>query len=344
MLDERKSTILKIGDQVRCVKSSALAVIGTTEVVSHTNIQIYSLLVGNGLFQVIPNTKMITKLYIPPRQNNDSIPYVTSRFPLGESYVKVTAQVGKDVTIYYRYNGDSSLFELANFVNALRILGAENLQLVSPYFPGCRSDRVNDDNPGEALSSKVYAQFVNSLGFKRVTIFDPHSDVTPVALDYVRVVSNKQFVASVLKLLDEPEAIFVSPDAGANKKIDSLVKKVTPGSRVIRADKKRDVQTGALVPNECVVYANEGELQGKTCIIVDDICSRGGTFKTLAKELKSLGVVKIFCIFSHYENTADQESLKEAGITKVFTTDSLVREDVSNEFLHIFNIEQFLTL
>ncbi len=131
-------------------------------------------------------------LHLPKDEGRPGLNYITSTFPSGEGYVKLTdpGLIPETVDIYYRWQGDSSLIQLFNFVNALRLKGAKKLNLFCPYFPGCRSDRVGKKNEGEALSSKVYAQLVNSLQFNEVVVFDPHSDVVPSLLDNRRIVTN----------------------------------------------------------------------------------------------------------------------------------------------------------
>ena len=72
---------------------------------------------------------------------------------------------------------------------------------------------------------------------------------------------------------------------------------------------------------------------GKDVLIIDDICSKGGTFKYSAIELKKLGAKNIYLYISHCENVIDIEALKEAGITKVFTTNSIYRG--TNDFVEV---------
>lgn len=282
-------------------------------------------------------------LHLPKDEGRPGLNYITSTFPSGEGYVKLTdpGLIPETVDIYYRWQGDSSLIQLFNFVNALRLKGAKKLNLFCPYFPGCRSDRVGKKNEGEALSSKVYAQLVNSLQFNEVVVFDPHSDVVPSLLDNRRIVTNHEFVAHILRNF-QGESVIISPDAGANKKIFDLVEFLGGSRKVIRADKKRDVTTGQLVRGECTVFAETGELEGKTCFLIDDICSKGGTFITLAKELKKLGAGNIFLIVSHYEGVADQSELMAAGISRVFTTTSLINTTLPGSFVETTDIKALL--
>jgi ribose-phosphate pyrophosphokinase len=72
---------------------------------------------------------------------------------------------------------------------------------------------------------------------------------------------------------------------------------------------------------------------------MDDICSRGGTFKFSALKLRELGASEVRLFVSHCENVIDKESLIEAGITKVYTTDSIYRPE-----LHTADYESFIKI
>lgn len=282
-----------------------------------------------------------TFLHIPPDSSRPGLEYVTSTFPSGEAYVKLTepGELRKDVDIHYRWTGDSSLMILLNLVNALRLKKVTGLRLFCPYFPGCRSDRVGKKNEGEALSSKVYADIINTANFDEVVVFDPHSDVVPAVLNNRTVVTNHEFVKHVFRQINE-DLIVISPDAGANKKVFELVEFLGNKNLVVRADKKRDVETGKLVPGECTVFATMDELKGKACVIVDDICSRGGTFIALANALRNLGVTNIYLVVSHYEGCADPAKLKAAGITQVYATTSL--HTSTDPYINTTDIKIFL--
>lgn len=293
--------------------------------------------------------KQSADLHIPQNPNKPGIKYNTSTFPSGEGYVKILepGRVPPTINIYYRWTGDASLILLLNITNALRLMGATTIRLFCPYFPGVRSDRVGAKNMGEALSSKVYAEVVNTQRYEEVIIFDPHSDVTPAVLERVRVVSNYDFVANALRSRTG-DYFLISPDAGANKKVEGLAEFLTATlenkpTSVIRADKKRDMSTGKLVPGQCIIYAAPDQLKGKACVIVDDICSKGGTFMALAKELKAThGVGDITLVVSHYEGVADPEALSAAGISTVHTTTSLIEPTIPGNLVTTHGIIPFL--
>ena len=249
---------------------------------------------------------------LPALDQND---YQQFSFGGGENHFRLTSTPSRHITLLFRYQSDESMLQLLLLTDALKRAGAVDIDLLLPYFPGARQDRVC--NPGEPLSVKVYASLINAQHYASVTVFDPHSDVTPALLDRVKVVKNHAFVANVLAGL-HGSITLVSPDAGANKKVFEL-SAYLGGLPVVRADKIRDVRDGKIIATE--VFADD--LRGTTCVIVDDICAGGRTFIELAKKLKEKGAEKIVLIVSHYEGSANEEVLLKNGIDKVFCTDSL---------------------
>lgn len=258
---------------------------------------------------------------------NSIIPYEHFFFGGGEQHIKFNHEdlVNTwNVTIWLQYGQDSEIWKLALIVDALNRNKVDLLSLNIPYFPAARQDRVCVE--GEPLTVKVFADFINAMNFNRVSIFDPHSDVTPALLNNVKVVDNTKFVGAILGEMNALDGtgktVLVSPDAGSNKKVANVAKYLFKASgkevSVVRADKLRNVATGQII--ETTVYADD--LTGKECYIIDDICSKGGTFCALAKVLKAKGASKVYLVVSHYEGTADLRILKESGIDLVFTTDS----------------------
>lgn len=241
----------------------------------------------------------------------------------GERNIIIEDAIPASATITLNFRQDGDLITLLMYVDALRRGGCKSIHLEIPYFPGARQDRVC--NVGEAFSLQVYATLINAMGFDKVTVFDPHSDVTPALIKNVNVINNHTFVSDVLTVLTEigvGEFTLISPDAGSNKKIYGLAKYLTaehhPLLNVVRADKLREMSTGHII--ETIVYADD--LEGQTCVIVDDICSYGGTFCALAVKLKALGAKEVHLITSHYEGVADMARLRKDGIKSVHTTNS----------------------
>ena len=186
---------------------------------------------------------------------------------------------------------------------------------------------------GEALSVKVYADIINSQSFNKVTVFDPHSEVTPALLNNCKVIDNFSFIEKVTKQLDN-NLVLISPDGGALKKIYKVAAYLQ-NYEVIECSKSRDVKTGKL--SGFKVYADD--LQQQDCLIVDDICDGGGTFLGLAKELKAKNAGKLYLAISHGIFSKGFESL-EKDFQKIFTTDSF--KTIENKAVVQINLEELL--
>ncbi|GAB3899461.1 ribose-phosphate diphosphokinase [Larkinella knui] len=243
-----------------------------------------------------------------------SVPFQAFVFNGGEPHLKLSGPLPEtDVLITSRLNSFQDVGLLLVATDALRRAGAERISLFVPYFPGARQDRVMI--PGEPLTVKVYAELLNAQHYHQITIFDPHSDVTPALLNKVQVVDNHQFVAQCLAQIGDCKLI--APDGGALKKIYQL-SEVLGGIDVVECRKRRDVKTGALSG----FLVSGPDLQGATCVIVDDICDGGATFVGLAEELKQHGAGDLYLVVSHGIFSRGIEPLA-VPFKRVFTTDSI---------------------
>ena len=220
--------------------------------------------------------------------------------------------------ITHRINSFNDLGLLCVAVDALRRMGAVELHLFVPYFPGARQDRVMVK--GESLTVKVYADLINRLELESLTIIDPHSDVTPALLNNCVPIQNHQFIAQVLEQLPK-DFILISPDAGASKKIFKLATALSIPD-VIECGKKRDLASGKLsgfsVPMD--------DLGDRPCLIVDDICDGGGTFLGLGEELKKKNSGDLYLAVTHGIFSKGFIDLSKI-FHHIFTTNSVIDID-----------------
>ena len=243
---------------------------------------------------------------------NERVRHSVSTFPGGEPNVHVDIPEGCYVDISMRLTSFNDLGVLMMIMDALRRRNAFVMSIYIPYMPGARQDRIM--KPGEALSVKVYADILNSFDTE-IIIADPHSDVAVALLDNVKVINNHKFVLDCIDDSGHKEFDWdvidrgdnnkswnlISPDAGSNKKIGKLAMAIANDTdadfNVVKCDKTRNTKTGELSGFE--VYTDD--LEGKDCIIVDDICSNGGTFIGLADELKKKNAGDLYLIVTHGE-------------------------------------------
>lgn len=247
-----------------------------------------------------------------------SISFDKFTFNGGEPHIKL-GNLAWGSIISHRINSFNDFGELLVAIDASYRSGCSHLNAIIPYFPGARQDRVMVE--GEPLTVKVYADILNSYNLNSVTIFDPHSDVTPALLNNCKVVSNHRFINNVLLCCENQMDYvnIVSPDGGALKKVYELSKYLSPhfDVNIVECSKKRYVTTGQL--SGFKIY--EDDLQGGDCLIVDDICDGGGTFVGLAKELKAKGVGDIYLAVSHGIFSKGFSEL-DKYFKRIFTTDS----------------------
>ncbi|WP_046743319.1 ribose-phosphate diphosphokinase [Kordia zhangzhouensis] len=254
-----------------------------------------------------------------------SIEFESFTFSGGEPHIKIKEKVESAITITQRITSFNDLGLLLLATDALRRMNVKEINLFIPYMPAARQDRLMVS--GEPLSIKVYTDIINSQKYNKVTIFDPHSEVTPALLDNVEVIENYEFVQKCLENFKE-DFVLISPDGGALKKIYKLSAYVG-GIEVIECSKKRDVKTGKL--SGFTVYADD--LKGKKAIVVDDICDGGGTFIGLGKALQEKNVGNLYLIVSHGIFNKGFEELKKIYKT-IYTTNSF-REVASEKVVQI---------
>ena len=253
-------------------------------------------------------------------------------FSGGEPHIKILSVIkpNESVLITTRINSFNDLGLLMLAVDALKRLDVNIIQLFMPYMPGARQDRVMVS--GEPLSVKVYANLINELEFDSVTIFDPHSDVSPALINNCKVLTNHEFIRLVIENISS-EVVLIAPDGGALKKIYK-VSEYLGGLKVVECSKKRNVKTGQL--DGFKVY--EEDLLEKPCLIVDDICDGGGTFIGLAKALKAKNAGQLFLAVSHGIFSKGLNELKQHFV-EIYTTDSI--KDINDNTVKQIKFKEF---
>lgn len=236
-----------------------------------------------------------------------------------------------------RISSSEDIMRILFATDALRRSGREKINLVIPFIPYARQDRVMDN--GEPFSLKVFATLINSQNYNKVFVFDPHSDVSSALINNCEVSTNYKFVKKSLIIHEganpNKEYYIVSPDAGAYKKIFGVCKYVGYERDIIMCNKMRDVKTGKILKT----VVSKEDFEGKDVIIIDDIFDGGGTFFMLAEELKKRNCGKVILIISHGLFTKGFEFFDEPNnnIERVYTTNSI--KDINCKNIVQFNID-----
>ena len=190
-------------------------------------------------------------------------------------------------------NGTRDLIRIGLVKDALARLGISDVKLTLGYFPQARADRLFEE--GNPLPIKVFADILNSFGFSKVYIFDPHSDVTSALINNVDVIPQTTMLKNQLQIINRYMESFTlcAPDLGATKKIFDSVQTLGH-TDYIQAVKIRDVKNGNIVKCDLTSEKVEGNI-----LIVDDICDGAASFKFLAQKLKEKGADKVGLYVTH---------------------------------------------
>ncbi len=248
------------------------------------------------------------------------------RFPNGELKVD-GAQIRKLLNNYdgvtrggvtFYYHNDADLLELYLVGKHIIEFEGDFVPLYIKYMPYSRMDRAKSED--DVFTLKYVAQLINSIGFKNVTILEPHSDVTMALIngahaeDFIKMAFNR---IDMLKQYDVKDTLFF-PDASAAKRYEGIL--VNPCMVGI---KHRDWTTGKITRYELV--GGEG-INNRKVFIVDDLCAKGTTAYHAALSLKAYGFRDINLVVAHCEDSIFDGVLLHdlSPINFIYTTDSIL--------------------
>lgn len=225
------------------------------------------------------------------------------------------------IKIEWYYDAETELINLFYLVSYLKTNYTNKINLYMPYVPNARMDRVKNDN--EIFTLKYFCDFINSMNFNSVVVKNAHSNVSLALLNNVWEDSDSlknDIMTTLNSIYDEYNSmpIFFYPDEGAMKRYSELFTE-----EYAFGMKKRDWETGKILGLDIV-----GDVKNRDILIIDDICSKGGTFYYSAKALKDAGARNIYLYITHCEHSIYEGEIFKSGlIEKVFTTDSIFRLD-----------------
>ncbi len=239
------------------------------------------------------------------------------RFADSELFVKIDENVrGRDVYIIQPTNTPAEhLLELLLLIDAAHRASAARITAVIPYFGYSRQDRK--DQPRVAISAKLMANIISRAGADRVLAMDLHAHQLQGFFD---IPVDHLYAAPVLtahyrlKRLHDP--VVVAPDVGSAKMARGFAKRLNASLAII--DKRRPSANIAEVVN--VV----GEVEGKDCLIPDDLIDTAGTVTEAAKALKRLGARNVYVCATHALLSGPAvDRLKDAPIEEIAVTNTI---------------------
>jgi len=247
-------------------------------------------------------------------------------FADGEIYIQIQENVrGADVFVVQPTSKpvDRHLIELLLMIDALKRASADRITAVLPYYGYARQDRK--DRPRVPISAKLIAELLETAGADRVLALDLHAaqiqgffDVpvdhlfaTPVMIDY-------------MKSIQTEETIVVSPDAGGVERARAFAKRLNVQLAII--DKRREEV------NVAEVMHIIGEVEGRDCLIVDDLIDTAGTLVNSAEALLNAGASSVTACATHgVLSPPSIERIEASRIREVVLTNSILpSEEASN--------------
>lgn len=253
-------------------------------------------------------------------------------FPDGTLHMSLPHDRIRDIR--WKYESDAELFTL---ICIRKHYSDADMRLIMPYIPHARMDRVKADE--DVFTLKYFCEIINSLNFEEVVVLDAHSNVSLALLNNVKQISVEDSICDTLyqvtckicggydhqeRMEAQANLIVFYPDEGSMKRYSDMLN--MPYAFGI---KKRDWESGKILGLDIM---NADLVKGKNVLIIDDICSRGGTFLHSSKALKAAGANRIFLYVTHAENTmVEGEMYNDPDLVEgIYTTSSIFNEDLDN--------------
>ncbi len=241
-----------------------------------------------------------------------------TRFADGEAYVQIQENVrGADVFVMQPTCRpvDEHLMELLLMIDALKRASARRITAVVPYFGYSRQDRK--DKPRAPISAKLVADLLTTAGAHRALIVDPH---TPQIQGFFNIPVDHLFASPVLvdhfKKLNLPNLTVVSPDAGGVERARFFAKKVDAALAIV--DKRRVEMNVAEVMNVI------GDVNGRSCLVIDDLIDTAGTLVKTAAALMENGATTVYACASHAVlSGAAVQNIQGSMIKEVVVTNTI---------------------
>jgi len=242
------------------------------------------------------------------------------RFSDGEVNVEINENVrGRDVFIVQPTcpPSNDTLMELLVMVDACRRASATRITAVVPYMGYSRQDR-RPRATRSAITAKLVANMLSSAGVNRLLTIDLHADQIQGFFD----IPVDNVYASPVLLGDAwkqsyRNIVIVSPDVGGVVRARAIAKRLDDADLAI-IDKRRPR------PNESKVMNIIGEVEGKTCVLVDDMVDTAGTLCQAAQALKDEGAIKVVAYITHAVLSGNAvEKISNSALDELVVTDTI---------------------
>jgi ribose-phosphate pyrophosphokinase len=250
------------------------------------------------------------------------------RFSDGEVNIEIMENVrGRDVFIVQPTSppANDHLMELLVMVDACRRASAARITAVVPYFGYARQDR-RPRATRAAITAKLVADMISNSGVDRLLTLDLHSDQIQgfFAIPVDNVYGSPVLLGEVWRQR-YPNLIVVSPDVGGVVRARAIAKRLDDADLAI-IDKRRPR------PNESKIMNIIGEVDGKTCVIIDDMVDTAGTLCVAAQALKDEGALKVVAYITHAVLSGGAvERIATSSLDELVVTDTVPLSQAARE-------------
>ncbi len=241
---------------------------------------------------------------------------IVDRFSDGETRVELNENIrGRDVFIIQSTSApaNENLMESLIMVDACRRASAKRITMVCPYFGYARQERKSA--PRTPISAKLVADLFTVAGIDRMLVLELH---TSAIQGFFNIPVDHLFAKPIFGPYFQPSENFlvVSPDAGGTERARAMAKYYNCGLAIV--DKRRDR------PNESAVMHIIGDVEGKDCLIIDDICDTAGSLCKAADALMSKGANSVSAAITHAVLSGPAiQRISESCIKELVVTDSI---------------------
>ena len=246
------------------------------------------------------------------------------RFADMEIFVEIEENMrGEDVFLIQStsYPANDNLMELLICIDAIRRASARRITAVIPYFGYARQDRKV--GPRTPISAKLVANLITQAGADRVLTLELHAGQIQGFFDIPvdNLFTSSEFEKDIRETFNGDDLTFVSPDAGGIIRARGIAKRLDADLAIV--DKRRERAGISEVMNII------GDVQGRRCIIVDDIVDSAGTLCNAAQALKDAGAAKVSAHISHGVFSGEAVSrIEDSVLDMVTVTDSIQPTEV----------------
>ena len=258
------------------------------------------------------------------------------KFASGETYVHFLENIrAKDVYLIQTAVEpiNDGLMELLIMINAAKRASAGRITVVMPHFFYARQDRKAASR--EPITAKLVSDLLEKAGANRIITLEVHSDQIQgfFNIPFDNLSPKKVFIEKARELCSGG-CIVVAPDAGAAKKSTKISKTLDSGLAIINKVRSKHNQANALN----IIGDN---VNGKTCLIFDDIVDTGGSLCEATSLIKKEGATKVYAFITHgLFNGPAIERIEASGIDTIFTTNT-VPQDKKCKKLKVVNVADY---